>query len=158
MLTYVLLRGMRAPGLRPVTARVPALEELLHADQDTNGVVTTWELYDYAERVLPDLAGVYPQLAQRSGGVSLAPVPAAPQALRLQAAESSFPLIEPPADPPGVAGARLHRPLSHRRAGWGSMIANLPSSFSGMKHSAYCCRPVRPSTSSRTTARKSFRL
>jgi hypothetical protein len=96
LLTYVLLRGMEAPGLHPLPMRLPPFEELPNADGDGDGIVTTRELRDYADRMLPLLASQLPDLAQRSGLVG-SPTPPGP--VRVQASEGvAFPLIRLPKD------------------------------------------------------------
>jgi hypothetical protein len=66
-LTYVLLKGMKAPGLRPLPAPLKPLDEMPSADGDGDGYVTSVELRDYADRALPLLASNLPDLMQRSG-------------------------------------------------------------------------------------------
>jgi hypothetical protein len=97
LLTYVLLRGMEAPGLRPLPIRIPEIEEGADADEDGDGFVTTRELRSYADRTMPLLAGRLPDLARRSGVA--AGSPSRPEPLRVQASEGAeFRLIELPKD------------------------------------------------------------
>ena len=56
LLTYVLLRGMQAPGLKPLPVRMAAFEEAPNADRNSDGFVTSQELREYADRTLPELA------------------------------------------------------------------------------------------------------
>jgi hypothetical protein len=56
LLTYVLLRGMQATGLRPPPEPIPGLDESTSADTDGDQVVTTEELRAYADRTLQTLA------------------------------------------------------------------------------------------------------
>jgi WD40 repeat protein len=86
LLTYVLLRGMRAPGLRPLPVRLAALDAIPSADGDGDGYVTSVELRDYADRTLPVLASNLPDLMQRSGQTVVNPQP---EPLRIQGAEGS---------------------------------------------------------------------
>lgn len=69
LLTYVLLKGMQAPGLRNPDVALPVFDEYPTADDDRDGIVTTRELRLYADRTLPVLAGQLPDLARRSGRV-----------------------------------------------------------------------------------------
>jgi WD40 repeat protein len=86
LLTYVLLRGMQAPGLRPLPIPLSPFGEIPSADADGDGVVTSRELRDYADRTLPLLASRLPDLAQRSG-LAPAAVKIAPEPVRIQASE-----------------------------------------------------------------------
>jgi hypothetical protein len=102
LLTYVLLRGMDAPGLRPLPVPLAPFDEMPNADRNRDGTVTSRELREYADRTLPILASRLPELAQR-GGVAAAPP--RPQALRLQTADSvGFRLITLPKEPVAKAG------------------------------------------------------
>jgi hypothetical protein len=99
LLTYVLLRGMRAPGLRPLPVELPIFQDLPGADRDGDGVITTQELRDYTESVLPELAGKLPGLSRQVNPVGAAPRPVPPQALHLQEANAdSFRLVRLPAE------------------------------------------------------------
>jgi WD40 repeat protein len=89
VLTYVLLRGLKAPGLK-----VPPQAEFLSllpsgADEDESGVVTTDELGSFADRNVPKLVKTFPQLVQRAGRRST------PNA----AAVAGRPTDETPSDP-----------------------------------------------------------
>ncbi len=92
LLTYVLLRGMQAPGLRPLPIPLKLFEENPTADQDGDGYVTSLELREYADRTLPVLASHLPDLMQpRSGPTTTTPAPTQStpaEPLRLQAAEA----------------------------------------------------------------------
>jgi hypothetical protein len=85
LLTYVLLRGMQAPGLRPLPVRLAPFEEHPTADRDGDGYVTSSELRDYADQTLPVLASNLPDLMQRSGTAT--PL-AKTEPLRLQGSEA----------------------------------------------------------------------
>jgi hypothetical protein len=89
LLTYVLLRGLEAPGLDPLPIGIPLLEEARGADADGDRVVTTRELRAYADRMLPVLSGRLPELARRSGLVAPPGRAAAPDPLRFQATEDA---------------------------------------------------------------------
>jgi hypothetical protein len=84
LLTYVLLRGMKAPGLRPLPVPLKPLDEMPSADGDGDGYVTSLELRDYADRALPVLASNLPDLMQRSGQTV---VNAQAEPLRMQGSE-----------------------------------------------------------------------
>src|SRR5262249_50743110 len=109
LLTYVLLRGMQAPGLRPLPALLSDFEAVPNADRNGDGFVTSRELRDYAEDALPMLASRLPDLAQRSGSITrggsndgpgptaLPVANAAPEPVRMQGAEGvGFRLIALP--------------------------------------------------------------
>jgi hypothetical protein len=102
LLTYVLLRGMQAPGLKPLPVALSPFEGMPNADRDGDGTVTSRELREYTDRTLPVLASRLPDLAQRMGGPAAAASPVRPEPLRLQALESvGFRLIRLPR-PEGV--------------------------------------------------------
>jgi WD40 repeat protein len=84
LLTYVLLKGMKAPGLRPLPATLKPLDEMPSADGDGDGYVTSVELRDYADRALPLLASNLPDLMQRSGQTVVNP---RTEPLRMQGSE-----------------------------------------------------------------------
>jgi WD40 repeat protein len=86
LLTYVLLRGMKAPGLRPLPVPLAPLDEMQSADGDGDGYVTSVELREYADRALPVLASNLPDLMQRAGQ-PVVNLQAAP--LHIQGAEGS---------------------------------------------------------------------
>jgi hypothetical protein len=102
LLTYVLLRGMGEPGLRPLTD-IPIFDQYPTADLDHDGWVQTGELRQYADMAIPVLSERFPGLVLRGG----APDPAArpDSALTQQFEGASFPLIEI-TQPPAGAGAR----------------------------------------------------
>jgi WD40 repeat protein len=87
LLTYVLLRGMQAPGLRPLPIRLAPFDEIPSADRDGDGYVTSLELREYTDKTLPILASRLPDLVQRAGPAP--PVAPAGQALHLQGSEGS---------------------------------------------------------------------
>jgi WD40 repeat protein len=88
LLTYVLLRGMQAPGLRPLPFRLAPFEEIPSADRDGDGFVTSLELRDYTDQTLPVLASRLPDLVQRAGPIPPATTPAGAP-LHLQGSEGS---------------------------------------------------------------------
>jgi WD40 repeat protein/uncharacterized caspase-like protein len=105
LLTYVLLRGMQAPGLRPLPIPLSPFGEIPSADVDGDGVVTSRELRDYADHTLRLLASRLPDLAQRSGLVP-AEVKIAPEPVRIQASEGpGFRLMALPRAPVAGSGA-----------------------------------------------------
>ena len=76
LLTYVLLRGMQAPGLKPLPKTLAPFEAeaILSADRDGDGFVTSLELRAYTDQALPLLASNLPDLIQRAGpNATLAP-------------------------------------------------------------------------------------
>jgi caspase domain-containing protein len=105
LLTYVLLRGMGAPDLKPTPDDLLAFKEHPSADSNGDGRVTTGELRRYVELTLPALAGRLPGMLRspRSGNLQAPPTPAR-SAPRLFSAEASFPLVALPASAP-TAGA-----------------------------------------------------
>ncbi len=100
LLTYTLLRGMGAKGLKPVNPPPGPRSADLNAD----GMVTSDELVAYADDVLPRLAKMFPELVTRAGGNAPLAVPNAEEAgspaleqrMKIQSAEASFPLIAVP--------------------------------------------------------------
>ncbi|WP_435019368.1 PQQ-binding-like beta-propeller repeat protein [Tundrisphaera sp. TA3] len=98
LLTYVLLKGMGADGLRTIPPELGGYPGPASADLDRDGVVSTSELARYTDETLPRLTQVFPQMVLRAGGASaptggLAPTAEQEKALRLQSAEAAFPLI-----------------------------------------------------------------
>ncbi len=87
LLTYVLLRGMQAPGLRPLPIRLAPFDEIPSADRDGDGFVTSLELREYTDQTLPVLASRLPDLVQRAGPIPPVPLPGKP--LHLQGSEGS---------------------------------------------------------------------
>jgi hypothetical protein len=102
LLTYVLLRGMGEPRLRPLTD-VPIFDEYPSADLDHDGWVQTGELRQYVDMAIPVLAQRFPGLVHRGGAADAAARP--DSALTQQFEGTSFPLIEI-MQPPPPAGAR----------------------------------------------------
>jgi WD40 repeat protein/uncharacterized caspase-like protein len=96
LLTYTLLRGMGAAGLKPI----PNPPEPRSADLNHDGVVTSDELVTYAEDTLPKLAKMFPELVSRAGGNPLGnnegSSPALEQRGKVQSSEASFPLLVVP--------------------------------------------------------------
>lgn len=99
LMTYTLLRALGETGLKPppdpsIFASNPS------ADLDGNTLLTTLELSQYIERVLPVLAEQYPLLVRRQAlTVRPAQPPAQPdptfdQRLKLQTSENNFTLME----------------------------------------------------------------
>ena len=99
------------PGCRRGAPEVKALALPADADYNGDGIVSTGELDAYAKQVLPQLAGIFPQLttagrgqaggiavAARDGGAGKVANPAVnpppDQALKLQGSEAGFPLVE----------------------------------------------------------------
>jgi WD40 repeat protein/uncharacterized caspase-like protein len=111
LFTYALLRGMRAKMAKE-PKELTALALPPDADFNRDGIVSTDELDAYAKQVLPQLCNVFPQLTtvgrdavqRRNARADADPKAPAPQpldqALRLQGAESSFPLV-PLGEAPG---------------------------------------------------------
>jgi len=97
LLTYLLLRGMGAQGLRPIE-HLPIFEQNPTADLDGDGWVETGELRQYVEMTSPVLARRFPGLVMR--GNPDAPA-IKPESAFTQASEgASFRLIE--IAPPGA--------------------------------------------------------
>ncbi|HKI18405.1 MAG TPA: hypothetical protein VKA15_11015, partial [Isosphaeraceae bacterium] len=102
LLTYVLLRGMGEPGLRPLND-LPIFEQFPNADLDHDGWVQTRELRQYADMTVPVLARRFPNLVLRGNAVANETKP--DSTLTQEFEGVSFPLIE--IAPPSVrAGAR----------------------------------------------------
>jgi WD40 repeat protein/uncharacterized caspase-like protein len=100
LLTYTLLHGLRAPGLKVIPADLGGFPGRPSADMNQDGLVTSDELVAYADDALPRLAQMFPQVVMRAGN----PLPPPPGAgapdlekkLKVQASEASFPLIALP--------------------------------------------------------------
>ncbi len=101
LLTYVLLRGMGEPGLRPLND-MPILDRFPNADLDHDGWVQTGELRQYAGMTIPVLSQRFPNLVLR-GNVAANPLKS-DSAITQDFEGVSFPLIE---IAPPSAGARL---------------------------------------------------
>jgi hypothetical protein len=103
LMTYALLRGMGQTNLEQVPG-LTFLDETPNADRDRDRVITTDELRWYADVTVPKLASSFPLLVQRTGAdgrtMSVRPDANLGQSPRVQAAGSSFPLIELPAGAP----------------------------------------------------------
>jgi WD40 repeat protein len=100
LLTYTLLRGMGAPGLKTIPADLGGFPGRPSADLNHDGLVTSDELVAYADDALPRLARMFPLLVTRAGGEPPKPGPAGSpdleQRMKLQSADASFPLIAVP--------------------------------------------------------------
>ena len=100
LLTYTLLRGMGAQGLKPVEPP-PGPRS---ADLDGDGFVASDELVAYTDAVLPRLAAMFPGLVSRAGGGGLAKVPAGDEPgppdlegrLKIRGDDASFPIVTVP--------------------------------------------------------------
>jgi len=109
LLTYALLRGMGAAGLKAIPADLGGLPGPPSADFNRDGLVTTDEIVAFADDALPRLARMFPRVVLRAGAGRTPPGPdpaevgpELEQKLRLQSAEVSFPLVTlPEAGPPG---------------------------------------------------------
>lgn len=99
VLTYVLLRGLAAPGLATPPAALALATLDLGADRDGDGIVTADELGAYADENVPSLVkSFYPTLVQRAGPGDTRPRPLPdadkpPIASDLAAEPGSFPLL-----------------------------------------------------------------
>jgi hypothetical protein len=112
VLSYALLRGMEAPGLK----QPPEAEFLSNrnADADNDGTVTTEELGAFAERAVPELARrFHDELVQRSGPSGLAPARPAPEANGKEADSADL-------SPGGNAIPFVRLPRARATAGRGS--------------------------------------
>jgi WD40 repeat protein/uncharacterized caspase-like protein len=102
LLTYTLLYGLKAPGLKLIPAALGGFPGRPSADLNLDGIVTSDELTSYTEDALPRLAQMFPQVVMRAGNPLPGPVPVdagAPELekrLKLQSTEASFPLIALP--------------------------------------------------------------
>ncbi len=65
LLTYALLRGLKADGLRATPAGLLDPDRFAHADADRDTFITAEELRDYTAAALPILSASYPNLVQR---------------------------------------------------------------------------------------------
>jgi hypothetical protein len=96
-LTYALLKGLGDSGLKPVPG-FALFDALPNADRDHDRVVTTEELRWFVAATVPALAAHLPGLVLRTGADGRTPQPSSGPGLSpapgLQAAESSFPLVE----------------------------------------------------------------
>jgi len=99
LLTYALLKGLGDADLKQVPG-LALFETLPNADRNHDGVVTTEELRWFVDATVPALAAHLPNLVLRKGvDGRAAPVGAGAaggEAPRIQAAETSFPLVELP--------------------------------------------------------------
>ena len=103
LLTYTLLQGLRAPGLKAIPADLGGFPGKASADLNLDGLVTSDELVAFTDDALPRLAQMFPKVVMRAGNAPLVPNPlGAPeleQKLRLQSSNASFPLIALPPPP-----------------------------------------------------------
>jgi WD40 repeat protein len=93
LLTYVLLRGMDASGLYPLPKTLTDFDPASNADGDRDGVVTTCELREYADRGMVALAKHLPGLAQRGRSEAIDARRPLPEHPSLQASEAIFELV-----------------------------------------------------------------
>ena len=97
LMTYALLKGMGKPDLESVPG-LTLFDDLPSADQDRDGVITTAELRWYTDLTVPKLASIFPTVVQRAGidgaRENVRPTANLGQRPRLQASDTSFPLIE----------------------------------------------------------------
>ncbi len=99
LLTYTLLHGLGAEGLKAIPPALGGFPGGPTADLNDDHVVTTDELVAYTDNSLPRLARMFPALVMRAGNGAPKPVefPAElEQKLKLQASEVSFSLIALP--------------------------------------------------------------
>lgn len=101
LLTYTLLRGMGATGLRPIPDDLGGFPGPPSADLDGDGFVSSNELVAYTDQSLPRLARLFPELVRRAGGPlpAAGPPPELEKDVTIRAAEESFRLIPHPAGP-----------------------------------------------------------
>jgi WD40 repeat protein len=100
LFTYTLLLGMGAVSAAGEPPQVKKLNLPPNADFDRNGILSTSELDAFVKQALPEIAALFPQVVAakraatvaRAGTSALVPEPL-DQALRLQTAEASFPLV-----------------------------------------------------------------
>ena len=100
LLSYVILRGLKATGVAVSKAEDPLRESDVppDADLDKDGRITVVELQQYVARTLPVLAERYPSLVKR--GPTAGPLTTESRkpdpTFRLQEAEADFPLVPLP--------------------------------------------------------------
>ncbi len=95
-MTYAILKGLGQADLEAVSG-LSVFDDLPNADRDRDGVITTDELHWFTDLTIPRLATQFPLLVQRrASGVCSSSSPTANlgQAPRLQASDTSFPLLE----------------------------------------------------------------
>ena len=102
LLTYTLLRGLGASGLKPIPADLGGFPGRSSADLNGDQLITSDELVSFTAETLPRLARIFPQLVSREGGNVLgtradpAGPPALEARLKLDSSEASFPLLAAP--------------------------------------------------------------
>jgi uncharacterized caspase-like protein len=101
LFTYTLLRGMREVALEKEPKEITNLKLRPDADYNGDGIITSAELDTYVQRTLPPIAAIFPSFFVRGpeiGATAAAGHPATSekvdQALQLQTARISFPLIQ----------------------------------------------------------------
>jgi WD40 repeat protein len=96
LMTYAILKGLGQNDLETVSG-LSVFADLPNADRDRDGMITTDELHWYTDLTVPRLANQFPMLVQRSGAggdIKFKPTANLGQAPRLQASDTSFPLLE----------------------------------------------------------------
>jgi hypothetical protein len=105
LMTYVLLKGLGDPQLKPV-AGLDLFDQLPCADRNCDRIITTDELQWFVAAVLPKLSAQLPALVMRAGADGQSTPSRQPAMLgqtpRVQAADTSFTLINLPPTAPGV--------------------------------------------------------
>ncbi|MDX2037353.1 MAG: WD40 repeat domain-containing protein [Isosphaeraceae bacterium] len=96
LLSYVVLRGMRAENLGPARDPFAGSDIPADADLDRDGTISTAELQGFVARALPVLANRYDQLVQRG---SDDPPLADRATVRLRVDDANFPIIPIARDP-----------------------------------------------------------
>ena len=112
LFTYTLLRGMRDVRLEEEPRSITKLKLRPDADYNGDGLITTAELDAYVKETLPPIADLFPQMVveRRAAGGARNPLPPLgedrlDQALHLQTARVSFPVIRLSRDRAGGTGS-----------------------------------------------------
>ncbi len=103
LLTYALLRGLGATGLKPIPEALGGFPGPRSADLNNDQLVTSAELAAFANQSLPRLAQMFPLLVARAGNAPPVPGPfpaRLEENLKIQNSETSFTLINLPAPRP----------------------------------------------------------
>lgn len=99
LFTFALLKGLGRADLT-VPPELQVFQLYPNADTNGDGAVSTAELRAYADRVLPELATQYGELARRGGAGATAPSSGTPEPVDLDAESSgSFSLVPLPKAP-----------------------------------------------------------